>query len=105
MAVEKKVKAFNEKLADINKIIKDANALRDEALKKNNEARKKENNVALLSYNLLCAELRLREIDPTDMKFIIESCDFYKKYLKENEPSLVDADKDVSVKNVSDANG
>lgn len=105
MAVEKKVKTFAEKLADINKIIKDANTLRDEAIKKNNEARKKENNVAMLSYSLLCAELRFREIDPTDMKFIIKACEFYKKYLAENEPSLVDADKDVSVKNVSDANG
>ena len=105
MAVEKKVKTFAEKLADINKIIKDANSLRDEALKKNNEARKKENNVALLSYNLLCAELRSREIDPTDMKFIIKSCEFYKKYLEENKPSFVNADKDVSVKNVSDTNG
>ena len=105
MAVEKKVKSFAEKLTEINKIIKDANTLRDEAIKKNNEARKKENNVALMSYNLLCAELRLREIDPTDLKFIIKSCEFYKEYLAENEPSLVDADKDVSVKNVSDANG
>lgn len=105
MAAVKKVKTFREKLAEVNKDLKNVQDLREEANKKSKEASDKEKEAFKKQFEILSTELKLHKIDPNDLQFIVDACDFYKKYLEENEPSLVDADKDVSVKNVSDANG
>ena len=91
MPTSKKVKSFAEKLADLDKDLKTVKDLRDEANKK--------------QFEILSTELKLWKIDPNDLQFIVEACKFYKNYLAENEPSLVDVDKDVSMKDGSDSNG
>ena len=98
MPTSKKVKSFAEKLADLDKDLKTVKDLRDEANDKERAANKKQ-------FEILSTELKLWKIDPNDLQFIVEACKFYKDYLAENEPSLVDVDKDVSMKDGSDSNG
>lgn len=105
MAAVKRVKSFREKLADINKDLKSVQDLREEAEKKSKEASDKEKEAFKKQFEVLSMELKLNKIDPNDLQFIVDACKFYKKYLAENEPSLVDADKDLSVGNDSDSNG
>lgn len=105
MPTSKKVKSFAEKLEDLNKDLKTVKDLRDEANKKTKEANDKERAANKKRFEILSTELKLWNIDPNDLQFIVDACKFYKDFLAENEPSLVDTDKDVSMKDGSDSNG
>lgn len=98
MAAVKKVKTFDEKLTEVNKTMRDFEDLQSKAQELADKIKAKQDEIVSLKFDALTTELKLNQIDPNDLQFIVKACVFYKDYLAENEPSLVDANKDVAAK-------
>lgn len=111
---EPKVKTFAEKLAELDQSMENIANLKKQAAELAEKLKKQESTLSNKQFKILSTELKLRGIDCSDLKFIVDACTFYKKYQAENEQSLVDAEEPSTIESfnrdddhspVDDANG